>query len=106
MDAMATLISSRYGDRIVLSVEEAAQVVDVVASTIYKLIAEGRFPHFHVGGALRVPVLGLAEWMTDGGAPTGRQEPRRPSPSRRKAPRRPGRRTFEEFSRGLSVAPA
>jgi excisionase family DNA binding protein len=104
MDSMVTLISSRCGDRVILTVSEAASVIEVERTTLYKLIDEGRFPHFHVGGALRIAVPELVAWMLAGGSPP----PLRPRKAARLGPRsarQRGARVFEEFARGVSVTP-
>lgn len=99
------MISERYGGRMSLSVEEAADVASLSKSTVYALIEQREFPHFRGGKAVRVWVPALVEWIESGGSQPPARE--RPPARRRRAGRAVGNvRTFANWSGGAQNAPA
>lgn len=54
-------------DRLVYTLDEAAEALGVSVQTIRRLIKAGRFPHARVGGKLRVPVDALKTFLAEGG---------------------------------------
>lgn len=98
MESTVTLISARYGDRLCLSVEEAAEVCGIGRSKLYELIAQDRFPPvYRADGATRVWLPKLIEWIEAGGA-APEPAPRRAGSSKMVKPRRSqGTRTFSAY---------
>lgn len=47
---------------LLITVREAAERVRLGKDTVYRLIAQGKFPHKRIGGVLRVPVKALEKW--------------------------------------------
>ena len=54
----------RSVDRLLLSAETVARILDIDVSSIYKMIADGRLPSVQIEGMSRrrVPWLMLREW--------------------------------------------
>ncbi len=50
-------------EKLLLRVDEAATLASVGRGTAYELIASGQWPHVKVGRGLRVPRLGLQQWI-------------------------------------------
>ena len=48
---------------LLLSVEEAAEVLRLGRSTLYELIASGEIPSLTIGRSRRVPLAALKEWV-------------------------------------------
>jgi excisionase family DNA binding protein len=51
-------------DRILLRPIETAEAIGVSRSRVYELISRGEIPSIRVGGAVRVPVDSLRDWVT------------------------------------------
>ena len=58
------------GDRLLLTVSEAAQRLGIGRSLLYELLADGQVESIHVGRLRRIPIEALADFMT-GSARTG-----------------------------------
>lgn len=54
-------------EKIVLSVDEMAQVLGVCRTTAYKLVHTPGFPSARIGGSIVIPVAGLNAWLAAGG---------------------------------------
>ncbi len=50
-------------ERLLLRVDEAAEVAGISRSKAYELIASGAWPKVIVGKSVRVPLVGLREWV-------------------------------------------
>jgi excisionase family DNA binding protein len=50
-------------ERLLLRPTEAAEVIGIGRSKMYELLARGEVPSVRVGGALRVPLARLREWI-------------------------------------------
>ncbi len=50
-------------DALLLRAEECARITSLGRSTIFNLIASGELPAVRVGRAVRVPRIGLEEWI-------------------------------------------
>ncbi len=50
-------------ERLLLRVNEAAEVAGISQSKAYELIASGAWPKVIVGKSVRVPLVGLREWV-------------------------------------------
>lgn len=46
-----------------LKVSEVAKILGVSQQQVYKMVAAGAIPHFHVQGAIRFCPAELAEWI-------------------------------------------
>ena len=46
-----------------VSVTEAAKLVSLDRSNVYRLIKAGRFPHLRIDGRIIVPLRALDEWL-------------------------------------------
>jgi excisionase family DNA binding protein len=46
-----------------LKVSEVAKILGVSQQQVYKMVAAGTIPHFHVQGAIRFCPAELAEWI-------------------------------------------
>ena len=46
-----------------LKVSEVAKILGVSPQQVYKMVADGQIPHFHVRGAIRFCPAELAEWI-------------------------------------------
>lgn len=58
-------------EQMLLTPKEAAQVIQVGRSTMYRLVGAGKVPHVRIGTSIRVPVEGLRAWVkanSEGGA--------------------------------------
>lgn len=51
--------------KLLLRVDEAADVASVSKSMAYQLIATGEWPSLRLGRTLRVPVVALVQWIED-----------------------------------------
>jgi excisionase family DNA binding protein len=49
--------------KLLITVREAADLVGLGKDTVYRLIAQGKFPYKRIGGVLRVPVKALEKWV-------------------------------------------
>lgn len=47
---------------LLITVQEAAERINMSRDTVYRLIARGLIPSKRVGGAIRVPVKALEKW--------------------------------------------
>lgn len=56
-------MSHTENEKLSLRVAEAAQLVGLSRAMGYKLVREGRWPHFKVGRAVRIPVAALRKWV-------------------------------------------
>lgn len=88
MEAIINSIRDAHDGRCVLTVEEAAAVLNVSRSHAYELAAAGELPIFRAGRSPRVIVHQLVEWMLTGGT----AGPRPLEAKERPAPRRTRRR--------------
>jgi excisionase family DNA binding protein len=57
-------VSSRLGDRLVLTVSEAANRLGVGRSLMYELIASGQVESIRIGRLRRIPLEALSEYVT------------------------------------------
>lgn len=48
---------------LLLRTSDAADMISVSRSYLYELIAKGTIPSIRVGGAIRVPISALKEWV-------------------------------------------
>jgi len=60
-------LSALAGGAEFLSVAQCAQFFAVSRGHVYDLCAAGNLPFVELGGAKRIPVSWLAEWLADGG---------------------------------------
>ncbi len=57
---------------LLLTVEQAAELLQVSKGVAYDLILEGRLPHVRLGRVIRVPRFGLEQWIArEAGASAG-----------------------------------
>lgn len=54
----------------VLSITEAAQLLRVSKSTMYRLVAGGQVPALRVGHAIRISATELEDYLFEKGTPT------------------------------------
>ncbi len=52
-------------DKLLLRVNEAAELASVGRTKAYELIASGAWPVVRVGSAVRVPLAGLRAWVDE-----------------------------------------
>lgn len=52
-----------YGDRLLLSVKDAAASLSIGRNLCYELIAQGHIPHVRLGRRILVPRAGLETWI-------------------------------------------
>lgn len=52
-------------DKLLISVEEAAQLLDVGRSTVYDLLRTRAIPSVRIGRCRRIPVTGLRAYIAD-----------------------------------------
>lgn len=50
-------------DPILLTVEQAAGLLQISRSLCYDLVAEGRLSHVRLGRTIRIPRRGLEDWV-------------------------------------------
>ena len=60
-----------HGQRLLLTVSEAAQQLGIGRSLLYELLADGQVESIHVGRLRRIPIDALADYID-------RQRPQRP----------------------------
>jgi excisionase family DNA binding protein len=65
----------RFPGRLVLSVERAAEALDVNVRTVYRLTRSGQLASIKVGGSVRIRVEAIERLLDDGerGGDTGRE---------------------------------
>lgn len=56
-------MSETNGAALLISVEEAAQLLSIGRNTAYELIRQGRLPHIRLGRRVLVPRFGLEQWI-------------------------------------------
>jgi len=61
-------------ERLLLRPVEAAEAIGIGRSKVYELLAKGELPSVRIGGAVRVPVDRLKEWVEAKVVP-GRKSP-------------------------------
>lgn len=49
--------------KLLVRVEEAAQMLSLGRSTVYELIASGELPSVTIGAARRIPMAALEQWV-------------------------------------------
>ena len=54
-------------DKLVVSIEKAAEMLDIGRTKAYQLAARSDFPTVHLGRRIVVPVDALKEWLANGG---------------------------------------
>jgi len=59
--------SHRPSDRAILTTRMVADYLQCHASTIYRLVNDGRIPHFKLGGDFRFQKAAIDEWIAKGG---------------------------------------
>jgi excisionase family DNA binding protein len=52
-----------YTDRLLLRVEEAAELLGLSRATLYVMVAAQQIPVVHIGRAARIPADGLRKWV-------------------------------------------
>jgi len=52
-------------DKLLLTVREAQDVLNIGRSKLYELIASGALPVVHIGRAIRLPAKELEKWVND-----------------------------------------
>lgn len=70
-------------DPLLLTVEQAAKLLQVGRCLVYSLISQGKLPHVRLGRVIRVPRFGLEQWIArEAGVPVAPPEavdfPRQP----------------------------
>lgn len=68
---MKTTDTASTGDRILLTVEEAARRLRIGRTTAYRLLAEGQIASIQIGHLRRVPVDALTAFVRDQRAAAG-----------------------------------
>ena len=53
----------RSADALLLTVEQAAELLQISRCLAYDLIAQGKLPHVRLGRVIRVPRFGLEAWI-------------------------------------------
>lgn len=61
-------LTERAGGHEFLKPKEVAALLRVTDSSVYALMSRSQLPHAKVGGAYRIPVSWLADWLADGGS--------------------------------------
>lgn len=52
-------------DQKILTVKEAAAILRVSQSKLYKMVKENKVPHVSLGGRIIFPAIRLMEWVND-----------------------------------------
>jgi excisionase family DNA binding protein len=63
--------SNADGERIALSIEQAAEMVDLSRATFLKLVYSGEIPSKMIGRRRLIPTAGLKAWANEGIEPNG-----------------------------------
>ena len=58
------------GERIALSIEQAAEMVDLSRATFLKLVYAGEIPSKQIGRRRLIPTAGLKAWINEGIGPS------------------------------------
>ena len=51
------------GQALLLTVAEAARLLQISPNTAYELIRQRQLPHIRLGRAIRIPRFGLEQWI-------------------------------------------
>jgi len=66
---------ARPEDTLLLTVEQAAKLLQISRYLAYDLIAQGKLPHVRLGRIIRVPRFGLEQWIArEAGVPAAPPE--------------------------------
>ena len=58
-------ISSKESPKIMVTLEEAAQMLSISRPTLYRWMEMEKFPVVRIGGCVRIPVDALRRWAAD-----------------------------------------
>ena len=69
------------GDKLLLSVKEAAALLGVGSGLVYEMVRKDEIPHVRLGRLVKIPRQGLENWIElEGGLANGASEHSSPCP--------------------------
>ena len=58
-----TIRSTESENRLMLRVNEAAEVLGIGRTTVYELVAKGELPTVRIGRSVRIPISAIEAWV-------------------------------------------